>query len=111
MPDAEGQAGRTNLSWGKDFREQPGDRDKQTLNPVLPDSAPAKINNGHRTVHKIPANSHPIPTNCKATPIHLSLGAVNNPVVNTIKSGVSLTVTPTINADGRITMKIVPDVR
>lgn len=30
--------------------------------------------------------------------------------VNTSKSGISLTVTPTINADGRITMKILPDV-
>lgn len=30
--------------------------------------------------------------------------------VNTAKSGISLSVTPTINADGRITMKILPDV-
>ncbi len=30
--------------------------------------------------------------------------------MNTAKSGITLTVTPTINADGRITLKIVPDI-
>ncbi len=36
--------------------------------------------------------------------------SVTSQKVNTVTSGISLTVTPTINADGRITMKIVPDV-
>lgn len=36
--------------------------------------------------------------------------SVTSNQVNTVQSGISLTVTPTINADGRITMKIVPDV-
>ena len=37
-------------------------------------------------------------------------GTLSSTVVNTSKSGISLTVTPTINADGRITMKILPDI-
>ncbi len=37
-------------------------------------------------------------------------GTLSTQVVNTTKSGISLTVTPTINADGRITIKIVPDI-
>lgn len=36
--------------------------------------------------------------------------SVTSQKVNLVTSGISLTVTPTINADGRITMKIVPDV-
>lgn len=36
--------------------------------------------------------------------------SVTSQRVNTVTSGISLTVTPTINADGRITMKILPDV-
>lgn len=37
-------------------------------------------------------------------------GVTTSQKVNTAKSGINLTVTPTINADGRITMKIVPDI-
>jgi len=37
-------------------------------------------------------------------------GTLTSQKVNTAKSGITLTVTPTINADGRITLKIVPDI-
>lgn len=37
-------------------------------------------------------------------------GSLTSQVVNQALSGISLNVTPTINADGRITMKIVPDI-
>jgi len=37
-------------------------------------------------------------------------GATTAQKVNQSESGITLTVTPTINADGRITMKIVPDI-
>ena len=37
-------------------------------------------------------------------------GTLSTQVVNQAKSGITLTVTPTINADGRITLKILPDI-
>jgi len=37
-------------------------------------------------------------------------GTLSSQVVNQALSGITLSVTPTINADGRITMKIVPDI-
>ncbi len=37
-------------------------------------------------------------------------GTLTSQKVNLSKSGITLTVTPTINADGRITMKIAPDI-
>src|SRR5262249_15504097 len=69
---------QTKPRWGEPPRE-PANQDNQILNPVRPDNVPAKMANSLKTIPKIPANSHPIRTNSKATPIHLSLGVVSNP--------------------------------
>ena len=81
------EAEPTNLRWGQtsvvllteEVPREPASQPKLICKPTRRANNPAKIRLGLKMAPKIRANSHPIPTNSKATPIRLSLGPVNNP--------------------------------
>lgn len=73
---------------------------------VLSNPKIATINN-QAAVIKTEVNEPYITTDISQTP---QAGSLASTKVNFVKSGISLTVTPTINKDGRITMNIIPDI-